>query len=86
MLPDHTACLERARSDEMAGRVVLITGAASGIGPAIAAAFAAAGATVAAVDLPGSALAELVATIPGMVVYGFAAARTTDPDAITVKE
>lgn len=42
-------------SDAFAGRVALITGAASGIGLATAQAFAACGARVALADLPGSA-------------------------------
>jgi 2,3-dihydro-2,3-dihydroxybenzoate dehydrogenase len=43
---------------ELSGRVVLVVGAQRGIGYACASAFAAAGATVAAADLPGSAIEE----------------------------
>lgn len=47
------------------GRSVVVTGAAGGIGAAIARAAAEAGAVVAAVDLPTTPLDELVATLPG---------------------
>lgn len=48
---------------EFAGKVALITGAASGIGAATAAAFAAAGAKVVLLDLDAAGLAEQVAKI-----------------------
>ena len=44
-----------------AGRTVVITGAAGGLGSGMAAAFAAEGANVALVDLPGSPGEELAA-------------------------
>jgi gluconate 5-dehydrogenase len=47
----------------LAGRVAVVTGAASGLGRAIAAGFADAGAFVVAADLPGAALDEVVAAI-----------------------
>ncbi len=46
-----------------AGKTVIITGAAGGLGSEMAAAFAGAGATVAVVDLPGSAGAEVAERI-----------------------
>ncbi len=47
----------------LAGRVAVVTGAASGLGRAIAAGFGEAGAFVIAVDLPGSALDDVVGSI-----------------------
>ncbi len=49
----------------LAGRSVLITGAAGGIGSAVARAVAEAGAVVGAVDLAADALDQLVADLPG---------------------
>jgi NAD(P)-dependent dehydrogenase (short-subunit alcohol dehydrogenase family) len=47
----------------LAGKVAVVTGAASGLGRAIAVGFGEAGAHVIAADLPGSALGEVVAEI-----------------------
>ena len=51
----------------LAGKVAIVTGAASGIGQATAQLFAAEGATVLAVDRPGSAIAEAHAGQPRIV-------------------
>ena len=48
-----------------ASKVVVITGAAGGIGRAAAVRFAGEGANVVAVDLPGSGLEETVAAVEG---------------------
>jgi NAD(P)-dependent dehydrogenase (short-subunit alcohol dehydrogenase family) len=57
------------------GRTVLLTGAAGGIGRAVADALSRSGATVVAVDLPGSPLANVVDEIRlgGREAYGFEA-------------
>ena len=47
------------------GQVAVITGAAGGIGRAVATAFAQAGARVCAVDVKADALAEVLPTLPG---------------------
>ena len=65
--------------DALAGRVAIVTGAASGIGRAIARRFAAEGARVVAMDLAGEALEALAAeTGEGRIVP--AVASVTDPD------
>ncbi len=54
------------RSDAgLSGRSVVVTGAAGGIARPVARAFAEAGAHVVAVDIPGSPVAEVVASLPG---------------------
>ena len=53
---------------QLDGRAAIVTGAASGIGAAIAGAFAAEGAHVLAVDLPEAGLEETVADHPSITV------------------
>ncbi|MBU6147423.1 MAG: SDR family oxidoreductase [Actinomycetales bacterium] len=54
------------RSDAgLQGRVVIVTGAGGGIGTEVARGFAEAGSLVAAVDRPGSPVAEVVRGLPG---------------------
>ena len=62
------------------GRVVIVTGAAGGIGAEIARTFAAHGATIAAVDSPGSDGAESVKELGAGAV--FLACDVCDPDAV----
>ncbi|MQA79814.1 MAG: SDR family oxidoreductase [Streptosporangiales bacterium] len=52
-----------------AGKHVIVTGAASGIGRACAVAFAKAGATVAALDMDEAGLGRLSTEVPGCVAY-----------------
>ena len=56
---------EAARSQPLAGRVVLVTGAARGIGAGIARAAAAAGAAVALADVAEAAVGETAAALGG---------------------
>jgi NAD(P)-dependent dehydrogenase (short-subunit alcohol dehydrogenase family) len=63
----------------MSGRHVLVTGAGSGIGAAIATAFAAAGARVSLAGREAGRLRALAAQIGGIAISGF---DVTDPDAI----
>jgi 3-oxoacyl-[acyl-carrier protein] reductase len=57
-----------ARYDGLAGRVVLLTGAAHGLGRALATAFAEQGSRLALVDVDGPGLTEVAASLPGGVV------------------
>lgn len=59
------------------GRITLVTGAASGIGLAVARRLAAAGASVVVSDLPGDALEAAAAEIPGATAVS---ADLADPD------
>jgi NAD(P)-dependent dehydrogenase (short-subunit alcohol dehydrogenase family) len=68
--------------DEFAGRVVLITGAGSGLGRQLALTLAGAGAAVAAVDLAAEPLAKLADALPGKPVAA-ALADVTDRAALT---
>ena len=67
----------------LAGRVAVVTGAGRGLGRSVAAAFAAAGARVALVDLPGDELADAEATLraAGHDVLAVGA-DVTDPGAV----
>jgi NAD(P)-dependent dehydrogenase (short-subunit alcohol dehydrogenase family) len=54
------------RSDAgLAGRSIIVTGAAGGIGRSVTRAFAEAGSHVVAIDVPGSPVADVVASLPG---------------------
>ncbi len=61
-----------------AGKTVIITGAAGGLGSVMATAFAAEGGNVAVVDLPGSRAAEVVAEINGSGAAGGAVSVSCD--------
>jgi NAD(P)-dependent dehydrogenase (short-subunit alcohol dehydrogenase family) len=50
----------------LAGKSVVVTGAAGGIGRSVAAGFAESGSKVLAVDMPGTAIDEVVASFPGI--------------------
>jgi NAD(P)-dependent dehydrogenase (short-subunit alcohol dehydrogenase family) len=65
--------------DSFRDRVVLITGAASGVGRALALRLAGEGARIAAVDLQGEALAGLARELPGLA---WAVADVTDLHAV----
>jgi NAD(P)-dependent dehydrogenase (short-subunit alcohol dehydrogenase family) len=66
---------------ELAGRVVLITGAAGGLGAALCRSFAAAGARIAAVDLDAAKLDALVADLRAAGTDALAiAGDISDPD------
>jgi short-subunit dehydrogenase len=67
--------------DPFAGRVVLITGAASGLGRQLALELAGAGAAIAAVDVAAEPLARLPAALPGKAV-ATAVADVTDRPAL----
>lgn len=54
----------------LAGRSILVTGAGTGIGAAIARALSAAGARVAVTDLDGDAAARVAAELPGPACHG----------------
>ena len=62
------------------GRIVLITGAANGIGAATALAFAAAGATVVLVDIDAAAMAETRAALAGAGHLAMRLDVTSDAD------
>ena len=64
------------------GAVALVTGGASGIGAAIAAALSAKGARIAVVDLNEAGAAEVAADLPGS--RGFAC-NVAEPDSVTAR-
>jgi NAD(P)-dependent dehydrogenase (short-subunit alcohol dehydrogenase family) len=61
------------------GQVAVVTGGASGIGAAIAAAFSAKGARIAVVDLNEAGASTLAATLPGSRGFG---CDVSDPDSV----
>ncbi|GHC24291.1 D-threitol dehydrogenase [Gemmobacter nanjingensis] len=63
----------------LAGKLAVVTGAASGIGAAIAEAFAAKGARVALLDMIGEAAAARAADLPGAAAF---ACNVTDADSV----
>ncbi|MBX7265776.1 SDR family oxidoreductase [Micromonospora sp. Llam7] len=70
---------ERSAAGRFAGRSVLVTGAAKGIGRAAVAGFARAGARIVAGDIDGEALRELPAVIP-VAEIELVTADVSDPD------
>ncbi len=75
--PATTAALNR-----LAGKVAIVTGAASGIGRATAQLFAAEGATVLAVDRPGSAIDSAHAGVERITTLAQDVAADAAPDTI----
>jgi NAD(P)-dependent dehydrogenase (short-subunit alcohol dehydrogenase family) len=65
-------------AQQLAGRVILITGAGGGIGRAAAICFAERGANVVAADVNTSAVAETVKMVQALPVHGEAEAVTVD--------
>lgn len=61
---------------DLTGHTAIVTGAASGIGAAIARRLAKAGATVAIADINGDAAAEVAATIPGALAVAMDVTNT----------
>ncbi len=61
---------------DLTGHTAIVTGAASGIGAAIARRLAKAGATVAIADINGAAAAEVAATIPGALAVAMDVTNT----------
>lgn len=73
---------DRAGKDRLAGKVAIVTGAASGIGQASARLFAQEGARVLAVDRPGSAIADAHAGAENIVPLGCDVAADDAPRTI----
>ena len=76
--------VEKLTPDRFAGRTVIVTGAASGIGRATAARIAGEGGRVVAVDLSADRLQELVTALPGTQIVAVVGdiTRQGDIDAI----
>ncbi len=68
--------------ERLAGKVAVVTGVASGIGEATARLFAAEGATVIAVDLPGSAIGDVHAGVARIVPVAKDVTDEDAPDAV----
>lgn len=68
--------------DELAGKVVVVTGAASGIGLALAHAFAAAGSRLVLADIEGDPLAGAVAAMPASAEAIGVVTDVRDPAAV----
>lgn len=75
-----TAGISAPLDDGLAGQIVLVTGAAGGIGAAVSRRMHAAGATVVAVDLASRPLTELASAEKGIVPH---LADVADPNAAT---
>lgn len=71
------------RRPDWSGKVVLVTGAAGGLGAALCRRYAAAGARIAAMDMDGDKLSALVATLPAgtLAIGGPQAGDITQPAA-----
>lgn len=77
---DSSGWVERITSDRFQGRTVIVTGAASGIGRAVATRIAREGGRVVAVDISADRLAELAAALPGAEVVTLAGDITKQDD------
>ncbi len=66
--------------EKLAGKIAIVTGAASGIGEAIAKTFLAEGARVVAADLPDSRLTEIFGTVAGAHCLAADTTATDTPD------
>jgi len=77
---------ERITPDRFAGRTVIVTGAGSGIGRAVASRVAREGGTVIAVDLSAERLAALVEELPAEAVVPVAADITSEDGVAAILE